>query len=263
MKQIFIFGGRFISVFALTLLFQQITAYALPSDVQLFFPSIALATFLMLLLFDRKKELDLGISQPNSFYLHGKGFFFGIVLISLVFFIIWIFGAIQIRDIQLSSKHVSHLISLTILFFIVSFQEELLFRGYLYALAEKLFHRTGTTLLTTSFLFSIAHAFNPNALSNPIPLFNIFLAGIVLGLFRQHSKGIWIPIGFHWSWNLFQGGIYGFHVSGLSSHSIIQIEPNNNPWLSGGEFGAEGSILTTLLFLISIWIINRKRIRTK
>lgn len=264
MKPALIFSGRFISTFALTVIFQQIVALTFPRNTLLFFPSIALATFLMILLFDNKKKLDLGFNQPKSFYAHGMGFLFGILLISLSFFFIWLIGAIQILNIQFSSKHLSNLISLTILFFIVSFQEELLYRGYLYALAEELFKKTKISLFTTSFLFSITHALNPNALSNPIPLINIFLAGIVLGILRQYSNGIWMPIGFHWSWNLFQGGIYGFHVSGLSIKSIIQIETIKNVWLSGGNFGAEGSILTTILFLgliIGIFIYYQRRVR--
>lgn len=266
MKPIFLYIGRFLAVFSLMILFQRLALLTIPQNALFYFPAIAIATIVMLYLFDNKKRLNLGIIQSRSFLLHGKGFILGILLISLVFVFIWFVGAIQIQTVLFSNQQLTSLIALTILFFIVSFQEELLYRGYLYALADNLFQRSIVSLLATSFLFSISHIFNPNVLTNPLPLTNIFLAGILLGILRQYSAGIWMPIGFHWSWNLFQGGIYGFHVSGLSIQSVIQIEPTKNEWLSGGDFGAEGSIITTILFLtliIGIFIYNQKTAQSK
>lgn len=266
MKQIFLYIGRFLAIFSLMILFQRLALITIPPNALLYFPSIAIATIVMLYLFDSKKRLNLGIIQPQSFLSHGKGFLLGILLISLVFVSIWFVGAIQIQTILFSNEQFTSLIALTILFFIVSFQEELLYRGYLYALADHLFQRSIVSLLATSFLFSISHIFNPNVLTNPIPLTNIFLAGILLGILRQYSSGIWMPIGFHWSWNLFQGGVYGFHVSGLSIKSVMQIETTQNVWLSGGDFGAEGSIITTTLFLIliiGIYIYYQKTTQSK
>lgn len=254
MKKILIYGGRFIGAFSLIILLQQLAYSFLSLEALYFFPSIALATFLMLIIVEKDQTLDLGMIQPRSFQLHGMGFILGLFLIVFSFLFIWLFQAIRINEIMFHFTQLRQFILLTILFLIVSFQEELFFRGYLYAHAQNLFQNTTVSILSTSFLFSVTHSFNPNALSTPIPLINIFLAGILLGILRERSNGIWMPIGFHWSWNLFQGGLLGFHVSGLPMESFIQIQPTSNSWLSGGEFGAEGSIVTTFLFILCILI---------
>lgn len=259
MKKALIFSGRFLAVFSLIFVFQQIASFLLPKADLLFFPAIAFATLAVMYMFDKNGKIDLGLTTNTCSNLHGA--ITGVILISLSFLLIQLSGAIQIVDYQLSATFISNLIYLFILFFIVSFQEELLFRGYLYSLADHLFSNPKISIFITSILFSLTHALNPNALSNPIPLLNIFLAGLLLGIFRQYSQGIWMPIGFHWTWNLLQGGLYGFHVSGISFQSLIQIQPSQNQWLSGGEFGAEGSIITTLVLLAAIggyWLLSQR-----
>jgi len=266
LKKILIFSGKFIAAFSFIIIFQQIGFYMLPDEGHLLFPAMALATLYMIFIFDKDKKLNLGLNVNPGQHLHG--ILAGVILISLSFYFIKLSGALQIVNHQFTFAHVSNLIYLFVLFFIVSFQEELFFRGYLYSLADNLFSDPKISILLTSFLFSITHAANPNALSSPVPLLNIFLAGFLLGFFRLYSKGIWMPIGFHWSWNFLQGGFFGFEVSGISLKSILQIEPSQNHWLSGGQFGAEGSIITTLLFLVTIagyWFIfqNRKKDSSK
>lgn len=252
-KKILIFSGRFFAIFALSILFQQIGFYILKTeDSLLFFPSMALATFCVLFMFDKNKteKIDLGlISNTHGSNLHG--ILIGAILISLSFFIMKLLGALQIVHTQTSFTQISNFIFLFFLFFIVAFQEELFFRGYLHSLADNLFSNPKTSILITAILFSCMHAFNPNALASPLPLFNIFLAGLLLGIFRLYSNGIWMPIGFHWSWNLLQG-FYGFQVSGISIKPILKIELSSNHWLSGGQFGAEGSMITTFLLVIAI-----------
>lgn len=205
----------------------------------------------MLLLFNQDK-IELGIQQNQVFRQQAQGFLLGILLISLAFASIWVSQAISIQKTTMNASTLSSFISTTVLFFIVSFHEEIFFRGYLYSLTQNLFHKKAA-ILFTAVIFSLMHSFNPNVLSNPLPLINIFLAGILLALLREYSKGIWLPIGFHWSWNLFQGAIFGFHVSGLAIDSVIQLTPVGHPVLSGGNFGAEGSILTSILLLGSIF----------
>jgi len=63
-----------------------------------------------------------------------------------------------------------------------------------------------------------------------------------------------MPIGYHISWNYFQGYIFGFNVSGNAMRGIYNAFPKNN-FLSGGEFGLEGGIITTLVILITFLIL--------
>ena len=58
-----------------------------------------------------------------------------------------------------------------------------------------------------------------------------------------------MPMGSHWSWNYFQGPIFGFAVSGGDTPSLIKPVIQGSDWLTGGSFGAEASIPAFVLGL--------------
>ncbi len=99
------------------------------------------------------------------------------------------------------------------------------------------------------------HALNPNM--SILSCLDLFLAGILLGVSYLFTKNLWFPIALHFSWNFFQGTVFGFNVSGLNGYSIIQQERISNNLLNGGLFGFEGSVLSMILQLIFILIIYR------
>ena len=84
-------------------------------------------------------------------------------------------------------------------------------------------------------------------------------AGLLLGAAYKGSGTLWLPVGIHWSWNFFQGNIFGFAVSGGDAGvSLLQAATSGPDILTGGVFGAEASILTVVLgTLLSVWFILR------
>jgi membrane protease YdiL (CAAX protease family) len=116
-------------------------------------------------------------------------------------------------------------------------------------------------LIISSLLFMLAHA--PNNYTATLPLFNIFLAGLLLGSVYIYTKNLWYSISLHFFWNFLQGPVLGYSVSGTDIHSsIIRIKHSANTLLNGGNFGFEGSILCSvfmiLFVLLTIWIMNNK-----
>ena len=71
------------------------------------------------------------------------------------------------------------------------------------------------------------------------------------------SRDLWMPIGYHISWNYFQGYICGFNVSGISTPSFIKIDNCKNI-IAGGEFGLEGGLLVTILLIFQISYMWKK-----
>ena len=69
-----------------------------------------------------------------------------------------------------------------------------------------------------------------------------FEAGLLLGSAYKWSGTLWLPIGIHWSWNFFQGPIFGFAVSGNETPSLVKSVIDGPAWLTGGAFGAEASV---------------------
>lgn len=129
--------------------------------------------------------------------------------------------------------------------------EEVLFRGYIL----QTFVRSDMTwfgVLLTSTLFATVHNANPAA--NSFSWANTFIAGIWFSAAYLKTRDLWLPFGLHLAWNWTQGSIFGVEVSGLTEivKAPILRETDAGPlWLTGGGYGIEGGVLTTIALLIS------------
>jgi hypothetical protein len=119
--------------------------------------------------------------------------------------------------------------------------EELLFRGILFRVTED---SLGSywALAISSLFFGCAHLLNPHA--TWLAAIAIMIeAGVFLGAAYMLTRRLWLPIGIHAGWNFTQGGLFGVPVSGLASHGLLDATLSGPVWLSGGEFGAESSVV--------------------
>lgn len=130
--------------------------------------------------------------------------------------------------------------------------EELLFRGYPF---QKLLGAgRAFAVVFVALVFAGLHANNSSV--TPLGLANIFLGGILLGLAYLRYGRLWFPIGLHLAWNLMTGPILGHEVSGYQGYETLLIETGEGPWwLSGGEFGIEGSVWMTVVELLAIALL--------
>jgi uncharacterized protein len=138
------------------------------------------------------------------------------------------------------------------LMLMVAFTEEMVFRGYVLRNLQ-----TSTSKLIALFvsaaLFAIFHSANPGA--NWLALVNIFLAGLLLGINYIFTGNLWFGIALHFAWNFLQGPVLGYEVSGLKIPSLLSQSIGNNPLLTGGAFGFEGSLVNTVLCSIAIALL--------
>lgn len=70
------------------------------------------------------------------------------------------------------------------------------------------------------------------------------------------SGNVWMPIGFHITWNYFQGYVLGFQVSGNDVMGIYQLDNIGNSFFNGGTFGPEGGIIVTVILIITFIIVG-------
>ena len=128
----------------------------------------------------------------------------------------------------------------------VSTWEEVVYRGPLYK-------RTLTSLIFSSFMFSLIHSFNPGY--GIMAFLGIFSAGLALGIMR-HFWWLLSTISFHLTWNIAIGHIWGFTLSGIREESIFISTLHVPTLLSGGYFGPEASIISLLEFLLTFVAIS-------
>jgi uncharacterized protein len=132
--------------------------------------------------------------------------------------------------------------------------EEMLFHGYAFQL---LMRKMGafSTLLPIGVLFAAAHANNLSA--NWMSFFNTFLWGVFLGLCFLRSGDLWLPIGVHYGWN-WALPVLGANVSGFKMGTTgLAMKWNVSPLWSGGDYGPEAGLLTTLVLPLLGWCLYR------
>lgn len=215
-----------------------------------------LATVAVYISFERRKKWPLGWRHPKALSETVRGIGIGIVLISLVFLMNWGLGGLDIVALDWSASFLQSLGLAVLLFAFVAVSEELFSRGYVQGLI-KAEYGMKAAIIVSAFLFTLLHALNPDVFSSPLPLVNLFLAGVLFGISREVSGSLWMPIGLHFSWNLLQGSLFGFPVSGLPIDSVLTHDVTGSELLTGGGFGAEGSIMATVILLVGALLIYR------
>ena len=193
---------------------------------------------------DEKSFMSLGLSIKKRGREIILGLSIGILVMVFLLAILLTLGFTEIVDFDIDFLEV---LLVLLLFISVSFSEEILIRGYV------LNNFMGSSnkylaLIISSLLFALMHAFNPNI--SMIGLFDLFLAGILLGITYIFTKNLWFAFSLHFSWNFFQA-MLGFNVSGMNIYSVLELKTKPSIW-TGGEFGLEGSILSSIIQVILI-----------
>lgn len=131
-------------------------------------------------------------------------------------------------------------------FLIQGMSEEFIFRGYLMnTLGGR--HNPWVAVIVSSAAFSLAHLANPGF--NLLVFLNLTLFGVFAALYMIAFDDIWGACAIHSIWNFTQGSFYGISVSGTGdTESILRTTANSSSaLLTGGDFGIEGSIITTAI----------------
>ena len=216
------------------------------------FLSVMLCVWLFIRFIDRKPLKSIGLILKGYEKDLKLGLALGAGLIAIGFLILFILGYLSVDGF---SFPVGTLILYFLLFVVVSFHEEIMMRGYVLNNLMQSMNRYAA-LSISSVIFMSIHLLNPNV--NFLSVVNLFLAGIVLGIYYIHKPNLWLPIGMHLTWNFCQGPIFGFEVSGIETKSIINQSVRGNEIITGGAFGFEGSILATILIITIIVYLDKK-----
>ncbi len=221
--------------------------------------AVCLDLYLLLLRRRRARLATSPLNPRSARRATAVGFVFGAVYMSALMAVLLVAGWYRLRPAG-GIPFVGLALALLV-FFGVGFAEEVLFRGLLFPFVER---RAGSLLALTSsaLVFGLGHVFNPNATL----LAGVAIAveaGILFAAVYMLTQNLWVPIGLHWSWNLFEGPVYGTPVSGLDEWPSLFAAREVGPDLwTGGRFGPEAGLacmlLGTALGLLLLWAAYRR-----
>lgn len=221
-----------------------------------------LACIIMWKLFEKKKIAYMGITSIRKNYKELIiGLILGAITMSLVSIIIITIGNVKLTN-PISEPQISiSLIYGLIVFIFVGFGEEILSRGYIMSVLKQSRNKW-IILIISALIFAALHLGNKGM--GLLSFINLFLVGILFAYMFMKSKNIWMAIGYHITWNYFQGYIWGFGVSGSSVNGLYKVENITNNIINGGEFGPEGGIIVTVItcltFVFIYWFYKDKKI---
>lgn len=212
--------------------------------------SVVIAAIISLRI-EGKPFSDLGL----SFKGRSKDIFYGmtiaIVIYAIGFGILLLIGAVKVTGWNFNPLGLLYSLFFYIL---VSLTEEIMVRGFVLGRLLNTQMNRFVALLLSSIIFSLLHLLNPGI--SVFSLINIVLAGILLGASYLYTRNLAFPLSLHLFWNWIQGPILGFKVSGNdTSTSLLSLQLEENNPLNGGDFGFEGSILSSILIVVLAIII--------
>ncbi len=191
------------------------------------------------------KELGIRGSMKDLWF----GLFLGALSICVIFIVLMATANVSLINSLLNPHFSMFTITFLLLFILVGVFEEMFFRGYVMSTMANRGNKKWVIYVASALIFSVAHGANPNV--SILGLVNIALVGILFAYMFDATKSLWLPIGYHITWNYFQGNVFGFAVSGTAPNGIYSVEvAEGHDWLTGGSFGLEGGILATMLILV-------------
>ena len=186
---------------------------------------------------DRTPLRSLGLQARGWLAKLATGWGLGTLLQLLIFAALGIAGWLTVEEagwqpVGLSVSIVSWLI--------ISFNEELSFRGYI---LQRLAQAWGlpAAVVVSSLIFAMVHVLNPNV--QPLAMVNLFAAGLLFSCAYLVSRSLWLPIGLHIGWNLAEIHLLGLPGSGMTEPALIRSVVHGPEVVTGGAFGPEGGLL--------------------
>lgn len=223
--------------------------------------ALLLGGFLVLRFFDRRPVAVLGLGFSRGWIRESLiGLIAGVAVTGFLALILVLTGSVSLQLSEDLRGSLGALPFYLVLFSLAAAVEEFMFRGYpLQAFAEG--SRRWIAGLLLCLPFTLAHADNPDV--TMIGVVNIFLASVILVILYFQTRRLWLPITFHLSWNFAQSWLWGFDVSGIKiDNQLFTMTPVGSEIVNGGEFGLEGSILSTVLFALAIaWFLVKPVLR--
>ena len=137
--------------------------------------------------------------------------------------------------------------------------EEVVMRGIVFRILEQSLG-SWIALAISAAIFGLLHLLNPGAtVLNAVAV--MVEAGVLLAAAYMLTRRLWFCIGIHIAWNFTEGGIFSAAVSGGHTKGLLQAKLVGADWLTGGAFGAEGSVVAVAICTAAGIVVLAKAVR--
>lgn len=217
----------------------------------------SLIIFIRVKLKDKRTLSSFGFQREGAVRNYVFGFLIGAFLMSIITIMLVFTGNAVLNNKSTQTLGINAIVNTLIIapgWMIQSATEEILTRGWMMNTIKERYNVIWG-VIGSSLFFALLHLGNPNV--SFISIINLILVGILFSLYVIKSKNLWGVCGMHAAWNLFQGNIFGFKVSGVNTQigSIVELNTVGANWISGGAFGPEGGILCTVVNSITVIVL--------
>ncbi len=221
--------------------------------------TIMVGVFIYFLSIEKRKIEIFGFTKKNIFKNYFVGLIMGLIAVSLITFIAIFSGWIDVY--KMPDINILGIVIMFVAFIFQGMSEEIVFRAVLMPrIAKK--YGVLASIIITSIIFGVAHTANPNA--SPLGMINTILFGGVFAVIYYYFDNIWVCSAFHTIWNYFLSVVVGIEMSGMKASISIfsgMSNPSVNSILSGGAYGLEASILTTIAAVVLIIVFTRLSVK--
>ncbi|MEO8087883.1 MAG: CPBP family intramembrane glutamic endopeptidase [Bacteroidota bacterium] len=206
-------------------------------------------------LYEKRKITELSTKYLAKNIILGTSI--GVALQCLTILVIYLCNGFRVVSINPFSFII---IPFTVAFTVAIF-EEILIRGIFFKIMEE---KLGSylALIISAIIFGALHFVNPNGSIVSASCVAVE-AGLLLGAAYIYTRNLWFPIAIHFAWNFMQSGILGAITSGNEkTNSLLTTQITGSKFITGGDFGPEGTIQATIFCLVASLILmylNKKQ----
>jgi membrane protease YdiL (CAAX protease family) len=208
---------------------------------------------------DRRPLASLGLTLgPSSLSLFAIGTVFGAGMQLLAAGVGWLAGSVRVTGFAPLTSDLRYLPPAAGVLLIAALAEEFSMRGYMLQNFREAWGRPAAAV-ATAIIFALAHLGNPHSHGQLIlTLAGLFLFGIWAAYSVFLTGSLWLVLGAHVAWNLFEGPLLGLPVSGLSMPFPTALrETGGGPdWLTGGSFGPEAGVSSLVALGVGLVVLR-------
>ncbi len=202
--------------------------------------------------FEGRGFRTLGFPRGHGIIRAGRGFLVGLGLFGAVILLLLPTGTLAPDAARPDVQGAAALggVALLLLAWVVQGSaEEVFYRGFLLQAFAR--YRVWWGIAVSSLLFGVAHL---GAWASPVAMLNLVLLGFLACLYALREGGLSGVCGLHAAWNWAQGNVFGLVVSGrdVPGGVLLDMRTDGPTLLTGGSFGVEASLVTTVVLLLGM-----------